>query len=415
MNVMSRPNDAVAVLELGQAARAIEKIAELVARPGSASERLADISAIVSRLAGPVAPLPDRVRDFDAPVTDGDELPGCIVGSSRAMMAAVMTLRRVAPTSLSVLLLGESGTGKGVLARAIHDLSPRRGAPFIKVNSAALPESLLESELFGHEKGAFTGATALRKGRFELADGGTLFLDEIGDISPAFQAKLLRVLQEREFERVGGTTTLRADVRIIAATNCNLEAAVAAGRFRSDLYFRLNTVPIRLPALRDRREDIPLFATRVLEQFNRDNATQLSFASDTLAVMAGCAFPGNVRELENCVRRTAILANSSVIKPCDLACRSDGCAAQMMLATIAAHRVEPPFRPSGETHHEGSGANASGRVRTPGRNRILDPERLTDALRRSGWSQARAARLLGLSSRQVGYALKRHGIKVERL
>uniref|UniRef100_Q07JT0 DNA-binding protein Fis / transcriptional regulator, Fis family n=1 Tax=Rhodopseudomonas palustris (strain BisA53) TaxID=316055 RepID=Q07JT0_RHOP5 len=367
-----------------------------------------------------------------------------IVGNSRAMIAAMMKLERVAPTSLSVLLLGESGTGKSLFARAIHDLSPRRAAPFVKVNSAALPESLLESELFGHEKGAFTGAMTQRKGRFELADGGTLFLDEIGEISPAFQAKLLRVLQEREFERVGGTSTIRVDVRIIAATNCNLEAAVLARRFRSDLYFRLNTVPIWLPPLRDRRDDVPLFAAQILEQVNRENATQLTFAPKALAVMSGCSFPGNIRELENCVRRTAILAKGSVIQACDFACRSEGCTANSLRGTTQTHKPGPIARshPISSEHPvasnsseaaavrqptegrreagpvSGDSCNVNGRrgfVQKPRRNRILDPDRLVDAMRRAGWSQARAARLLGLTSRQVRYALRRHGIEVQKL
>jgi Nif-specific regulatory protein len=371
-----------------------------------------------------------------------DPPSGCIVGSSAAMVAAMVKLERVAPTSLTVLLLGESGTGKGLFAREIHDRSPRRKAPFVKVNCAALPESLLESELFGHEKGAFTGAATLRKGRFELADGGTLFLDEIGEISPAFQAKLLRVLQEREFERVGGTTTIHVDVRIIAATNCNLEAAVAQGRFRSDLYFRLNTVPIRLPALRNRRDDIPMFAESMLRQFNIENGTRLAFAPDAIAVLAGCGFPGNVRELENCVRRTAILAKGSVIEAEDFACRNEGCASALMrrAAAAASAALDVPGQqkspeaaiaagptasvaPRRDEWRNGNAGNRRNRaeqelpvVRSrPGRNQILDPERLVEAMRQAGWSQARAGRLLGLTSRQVRYALKRHGIEVQKM
>jgi len=444
MKLISRPNNVRAVLETGEAASALLEIAELLARPGPPARRLADVGAVVSRLVGDTAPRPDIGSTPISQSTGGNERPNCIVGNSRAMKAAVTKLERVAPTSLSVLLLGESGTGKGLLAQAIHDLSPRRAAPFIKVNSAALPETLLESELFGHEKGAFTGATTQRKGRFELADGGTLFLDEIGEISPAFQAKLLRVLQEWEFERVGGTDTVRVDVRIIAATNCNLEAAVAAGRFRSDLYFRLNTVPIRLPALRDRRDDIPLFATQILQQFNRENATRLIFSPDAMAVMSGCSFPGNVRELENCVRRTAIMAKGPVIESCDFACRSEGCTTNLMRRATEAHRpasfvcgqpnasdpviavapdaaaaVRQPTEQRGEASPvHGDSRNGGDRRslgRKPGRNRILDPERLVDAMRRAGWSQARAGRLLGLTSRQVRYALKRHGIEVQKM
>lgn len=355
--------------------------------------------------------------------SDCDGLSDYVLGTSDAMMSAMTKLRRVAPTSLLVLLLGDSGTGKSLLARAIHDLSPRRSASFVKVNCAALPETLLESELFGHEKGAFTGALAQRKGRFELADGGTLFLDEIGDISPAFQSKLLRVLQEREFERVGGNTTIRVDVRVIAATNCNLEAAVAAGRFRGDLYFRLAIVPIRLPALRDRREDIPLFAQRTLRQFNHESAEQLTFAPDALAVLSNCSFPGNIRELENCVRRTAIMAEGPVIDASHFACRGEGCPNRLMRRALETCRTTPAGRYLAEERRQaqitnGAHRNGDDRIafpRNPRRSRIIDPDRLIEAMRKSGWSQARAGRLLGLSARQVGYALRRHGIEVLKI
>jgi Nif-specific regulatory protein len=343
----------------------------------------------------------------------------CMVGSSAAMRAAMAKMERVAPTALTVLLRGESGTGKGLFARAIHDRSPRRTAPFVAVNSAALPENLLESELFGHEKGAFTGAAALRKGRFELANGGTLFLDEIGEISPAFQAKLLRVLQEREFERVGGSRTIRVDVRIIAATNCDLEAAVGQGRFRSDLYFRLSIVPIRLPPLRERSGDIPLLAERLLQQYNAENGTGLAWSPDAVRVLCGCSFPGNVRELENCVRRTAILAKGLVIGAADFACRNEGCATGLMcLAAQAGASATPMLEKRSKAIGGGEGRPTEqrpGAARPPGRPRIADPDRLIEAMQRAGWSQARAGRLLGLTSRQVRYALKRHGIEVQKL
>ncbi|MBI5132641.1 MAG: sigma 54-interacting transcriptional regulator [Rhodopseudomonas palustris] len=361
------------------------------------------------------------LKQRDRAAADHDDHSDPIVGDSRAMRIAMEKLRRVAPTSLSVLLLGESGTGKGVLAREIHRLSPRREAPFVQVNSAALAESVLESELFGHEKGAFTGAASQRQGRFELADGGTLFLDEIGEISPSFQAKLLRVLQEREFERVGGTTTIRVDVRIIAATNCGLEAAVAAGRFRSDLYFRLNTVPIRLPPLRERRDDIPAFAARALEQFNRDSERQLTFSPSATAVMRGCSFPGNIRELENCVRRTAILARRPIIRASDFACRGEGCTTQQMIRSAALHAATSSARrPAGAGREplsqsaDSEPRNRPALGRKPGRHRVVDADRLVDALRKVGWSQAKAGRLLGVTSRQVRYALKRHGIKIQK-
>jgi Nif-specific regulatory protein len=227
----------------------------------------------------------------------------------------------VAKSNSTVLVRGESGTGKELIAKAIHELSPRAKGPFVKINCAALPESVLESELFGHEKGAFTGAINARKGRFELADKGTLFLDEIGEISPAFQAKLLRVLQEQEFERVGGNHTIKVDVRVVTATNRNLEEAVARKEFRADLYYRISVVPILMPPLRDRRSDIPQLATEFLRRFNGENDRTLTFDAKAMEVLMGCGFPGNVRELENCVQRTATLARGPSIMMDDFACR----------------------------------------------------------------------------------------------
>ena len=237
-----------------------------------------------------------------APVTfDG------ILGDSPAITGVIEQVRRVAGRKTPVLLRGESGTGKELFARAVHSQSKRAKGPFVRVNCAALSETLLESELFGHEKGAFTGAGTLKKGRFELADGGTLFLDEIGEISPVFQTKLLRVLQEGEFERVGGTKTIKVDVRIVAATNRDLEDAVAKGEFRADLYFRICVVPIVLPPLRDRPSDIRPLAQLFLDRFNTSNGTSVRFAPDAFDTICQCKFPGNVRELENCVNRAAYL------------------------------------------------------------------------------------------------------------
>ncbi len=207
-----------------------------------------------------------------------------------------------------MLLRGETGSGKNVVAHAVHDASHRRDRPFVVVNCAALSEALLESELFGHEKGSFTGATSQRKGRFELADGGTLFLDEIGEISGAFQAKLLRVLQLGEFERVGGMTTHKLDIRIIAATHRNLEDAVRDGTFRAGLYYRLCVVPIRVPSLRERPEDIPLLARTFLGRFNAENGTQRALGETAVAALVAYSYPGNVRELENAIWRAATLS-----------------------------------------------------------------------------------------------------------
>ncbi|MGA2964319.1 MAG: nif-specific transcriptional activator NifA, partial [Candidatus Korobacteraceae bacterium] len=248
-----------------------------------------------------------------------------IIGESAAIREVIEKIQQVARCNLPVLLCGESGTGKELFARAIHEYSPRNQKAYVRLNCAALSESVLESELFGHERGAFTGAVGLRKGRFELADGGTLFLDEIGEISGAFQAKLLRVLQEGEFERVGGSRTIKVDVRLVAATNRNLEAAVLSGQFRSDLYYRISVVPIFLPPLRERREDVDLLAQEFLRRFNEEHGVSLTLSKRAMEVLRACDFPGNVRELESCVKRTAALAKNSVIVVEDFACSNESC------------------------------------------------------------------------------------------
>jgi DNA-binding NtrC family response regulator len=237
-----------------------------------------------------------------------------IVGQSLPMRQALDMARQVAPSRATVMLLGESGTGKELFARALHTWSDRAARPFIALNCAALPESLLEAELFGHEKGAFTGAQARRQGRFELADGGTLFLDEVAEMSPHVQVKLLRVLQEGEFERVGGGQTIRVDARIVAATNKDLEAEVKAGRFREDLFYRLNVIQIPLPPLRDRRDDIPLLAQHFLERFAARNQKRVSGVSfEALQALQAWPWPGNVRELENLMERAVVLCRGDVI------------------------------------------------------------------------------------------------------
>ena len=229
------------------------------------------------------------------------------VGDSRAMGRVNALIRQVAPFDSSVLVLGESGTGKEMVARTIHDCSARKDKPFVAINCGAIPAELLESELFGHEKGAFTGAISARKGRFELAEGGTLFLDEIGDMSLPMQVKLLRVLQERMYERVGGNKTMRCDVRIIAATHRNLEQAIADGRFREDLYYRLSVFPLELPALRERLEDLPVLINEFNQRLERRGVGSVRFSASALQTLRGYAWPGNVRELCNLVERLAIL------------------------------------------------------------------------------------------------------------
>ena len=350
-----------------------------------------------------------------------------IVGDSPAIQAVSERIRKVARTRSTVLLRGESGTGKELFAQAIHRLSDRKAAPFVKVNCAALSENLLESELFGHEKGAFTGAQGQKKGRFELADGGTLFLDEIGEISPAFQAKLLRALQEGEFERVGGTQTIRVDVRLVTATNKNLEEAVARGTFRADLYFRICVVPIELPPLRERPGDIPHLAETFLARFNEQNGTTLRFADNATDTLCGCYFPGNVRELENCVNRVASLAPGPEIHARDLACAQDACMSSKLWSmkglrdaapigglAVPERRTLPVLNNPPPTARP-AGCPVDGPAGTPAPRTRRDPrQELMDAMEQSGWVQAKAARLLGLTPRQIGYALKKHDIPIKR-
>ncbi|WP_320279000.1 nif-specific transcriptional activator NifA [Mesorhizobium captivum] len=356
-----------------------------------------------------------------------------IIGESPALKQVLETAAIVARTNSTVLLRGESGTGKEFFAQAIHKLSPRSKKAFVKLNCAALPESVLESELFGHEKGAFTGAVAQRAGRFELANGGTLLLDEIGEISPAFQAKLLRVLQEGELERVGGTRTLTVDVRLICATNKDLETAVVNGEFRADLYYRINVVPIMLPPLRERPGDIPRLAKAFLDRFNSENHRELAFAPSALDLISQCYFPGNVRELENCVRRTATLARSSTIATSDFACQNSQCLSSLLWkgadrandgnASDEFGRNRMPVESPLGARRTGASEGAAVPVNARGPShpasgatgmRVTDGDRLIDAMQKAGWVQAKAGRILGLTPRQVGYALRRHGIEVKK-
>ena len=388
--------------------------------------------------------LQDDVRRMHKALKPIQQIPK-VVGVSAPMQDVFAQVHQVASARTTVLLRGESGTGKEVIARALHNLSPRKSEAFVCVNCAALTESLLESELFGHEKGSFTGAQNQRKGRFELAHGGTLFLDEIGDISAAFQAKLLRVLQEREFERVGGATPVRVDVRLILATNRNLERMVQAGEFRADLYYRINVVSIQLPPLRERREDIPAMAQHFLNRFNADNARNTHFSPEAMRVLASCYWPGNVRELENCVERTATMAQDDTITGLAFPCRSNRCLTQVLhhveredavrpgrLADIAV--VEVPMTPTRSDHEvatplpasfssvaNGVTADVENEVGAHDEAAPIDdgkPEgerdRLIWAMERCGWVQAKAARLLKISPRQMGYALQKNGVEVRK-
>ena len=359
-------------------------------------------------------------------------LPG-VLGESPAIRAVVEKIRIVAKAKSTVMLRGETGTGKEIFAAAIHNLSPRQNKPFIKLNCAALSESVLESELFGHERGAFTGALNLHKGRFELADGGTLFLDEIGEITPAFQAKLLRVLQEGAFERVGGTRTIKVDVRLICATHRDLEVEVQSGKFRADLYYRISVVPILLPPLRERKRDIELLANKFLERFNKEQGTHLSFSKAAIDFLSECSFPGNIRELENYVLRTATLAPSDVISEKDISCLNDTYLSSTPSSAsrgpqsggghftplpIARKMVAIAPSPGNEPNADFAspalcpGAENCTIVETDKR---LDREKLIEAMERAGWVKAKAARLLDLTPRQIGYALQKYNVPVKKI
>jgi DNA-binding NtrC family response regulator len=310
-----------------------------------------------------------------------------VVARSPKMQEVLATVERVAPTNSTVLLGGESGVGKDLVARAIHEKSRRARGPFLKINSTAIPENLLESELFGYEKGAFTGAAASKPGKFELADKGTLFLDEIGDVPPATQVKLLRVLQEREFERLGGTRTIKVDVRLVAATNRDLRAALEQGTFREDLYYRLNVVPIDIAPLRERREDIPDLVNLFITRFAGDSGKGVEgITPEAMQILVNYHWPGNVRELQNIVERACALAKGSVLDVADI-----------HLDTRPAKTANGAsgFLPDGMTLEQ------------------WEDEMVQEALRRANGNKSQAARLLGLSRNALRYRLSKIGISDE--
>jgi DNA-binding NtrC family response regulator len=308
-----------------------------------------------------------------------------IIAESGKMQEVLSVVHRVAASTATVLIRGESGTGKELLAQAIHYQSPRSGKPLVKVNCAALPETLLESELFGHVRGAFTGAVADRPGRFEAADGGTIFLDEIGEISPAVQAKLLRVLQEREFERVGASRTVKVDVRVIAATNRDLEAAVREQRFREDLYYRLNVVSILVPSLRERREDVLPLLEHFLRKYATTNGKTIrGLTREAREALLKYEYPGNIRELQNLVERAVVLTRSEVLDLEDLP-----------VALQEAAPASPSATPGS----------------LPAELETLERRLIEDALTRADGVQTRAAELLGIGERALRYKLKRLGLK----
>jgi DNA-binding NtrC family response regulator len=319
-----------------------------------------------------------------------------LVGDNASLRKVYSSLQRAATTDTTVLIEGESGTGKELFARSLHALSGRADAPFVAINCAAIPENLLETELFGYEKGAFTGAAARKPGKFEIAHRGTLFLDEIGDLPLTLQAKILRALEEKRFERVGGTAPVQVDVRLVAATNRGLKAAVAARRFREDLYFRLSVFPITVPPLRERAGDIPLLARHFVERFCRDlNKKPLVLSPEAVEQLQGYYWPGNVRELQNCIERAVILAETDTILP-----------RHLNLSFIAPPQAEEPPSPWEQIDLSGTLVEASRRVL-----REAEKHKIEQVLREADNNKGRAAELLGITYKMFLSKLKEHRIE----
>lgn len=309
-----------------------------------------------------------------------------IIGRSPAMREIFHTVERVAPTRATVLIAGESGVGKDMIARAIHQHSPRKNHPFVKINCTALPENLMESELFGYEKGAFTGAATTKPGRFEQSDKGTAFLDEIGDVPPAIQVKLLRILQERQFERLGSNVTRSVDVRVVAATNVDLRAALEEGRFREDLYYRLNVVPINVPPLRERKEDIPFLAMHFVRKLSKElGSTAVDLSPAAMDRLVAHPWPGNVRELENTIERSLVLASSEVLQAADVRLEAPR-------NGLAASGQQAALLPEGETLEH------------------WEQMMIREAMRRANGNKSQAARLLGLTRNALRYRLSQMGL-----
>ena len=325
-----------------------------------------------------------QVADLLGKVEARDLFPE-IIGQSRAMRGLFGQIVKVAPTDSTVLISGESGTGKDLVATSLYEHSLRKGRPFVKINCVAIPEGLLESELFGHEKGSFTGAVAQKKGKFELADGGAIFLDEIGDMPPATQAKLLRVLQEKEFERVGGTKPIRVDVRFITATNKNLPGMIKTGAFREDLFYRLNVFSLHLPPLRERREDIPFLIEHFLEKSGKD----LKVSHRAMQLILGYGWPGNIRELQNVIERAAVFADKTI-----------------EAAHLPAALTAEPSSAYGGSEHAGS---------LDERLDEIEKGMIIEALTHAGGIQARAAQILGINQRSLWHRVKKYDIDVSSL
>jgi Nif-specific regulatory protein len=377
-------------------------IGVLAAQPNSrADELMADRTRFVEIIANLLAQtvrLVANIENGQEVKNERDELrrevrakygfENMVVGNTATMRRVFDQVRRVAKWDSTVLILGESGTGKELIASAIHYNSPRAHRPLVRLNCAALPETLLESELFGHEKGSFTGAVKQRKGRFEQADGGTLFLDEIGEISPMFQAKLLRVLQEGELERVGGTQTVKVNVRIVAATNRDLESEVEKGKFREDLYYRLNVMAIRVPPLRERAADIPELAEFLVDKIGRQQGRKLTLTDSAMRLLMSHRWPGNVRELENCLERSSIMSE-------------DGSITRDVVSLTGLDNDVRPLAPLPEVNLAD--------------DNLDDREKVIAALEQAGWVQAKAARLLGMTPRQIAYRIQTLNIHMRKL
>ena len=368
---------------IGQALALLNQESETGKAPGRSDE----ISGSSPRLE-PAGDLPQpsssRRKKKQAPV---------LIGNSTAMQAVDAAIQRISHTSATVLLRGESGTGKELVAQRIHGLSVRADQPFVVVHCAAIPETLIETTLFGLERGAFTGANQARKGRLEQAAGGTLFLDEVGDIPLSTQVKLLRVLQDKTFERVGGEETFSVNVRVIAATHRHLEAMVHAGEFREDLYYRLNVVPLTLPSLRARRDDVPLLIAHFLDKFNRANSRHIQLGQDMVQMMSVYKWPGNIRELQNCIERLVVLAETSRINLESI---------PESLTPYFDHMRTVQSQPTTKSNSPASQQTLSARLDA------IERDRLREALKKAGWVKAKAARRLGMTPRQVAYRIAKY-------
>lgn len=336
-----------------------------------------------------------------------------IIGNSTKMQQVFSMLETVSPSDATILVRGETGTGKELIATAVHNLSKRKNEPFIKLNCAAISETLLESELFGHEKGAFTDAKEMRKGRFELADGGTLFLDEIGDVSPALQVKLLRLLQEQEFERVGGTKTIKTNVRLVAATNRNLEDMVKKGEFREDLFYRLNVIPINLPPLRERYEDVKLLVEHYLKKFMKEHKKKMDFSKEALEILLDYPWPGNIRELQNTMERIVLICPDGTIMPEMLnhVLPFNYQKTYMQQEVVTQQPIIKEETPIQNTPQESSHEQPTPIITNKSLHE-MEKESIIQALLDNRGIQTKAATQLGMTARQIGYKIKKYEIEV---